>query len=103
MQACDRLNASAAACLFLLHNACFRPPTTHPQYHPVPSPVSLHSVWGRHRTRNMQTYMHMQALLLQMVGGVSQEFPGTGMKLRGDIHVCLMGDPGVCEIVGRRV
>lgn len=51
----------------------------------------------------MQTYMHMQALLLQMVGGVSQEFPGTGMKLRGDIHVCLMGDPGVCEIVGRRV
>lgn len=35
-----------------------------------------------------------QALLLQMVGGVSQEFPGTGMKLRGDIHVCLMGDPG---------
>jgi hypothetical protein len=36
----------------------------------------------------------LQALLLQMVGGVSQEFPGTGMKLRGDIHVCLMGDPG---------
>jgi hypothetical protein len=32
-----------------------------------------------------------------MVGGVSQEFPGTGMKLRGDIHVCLMGDPGELE------
>lgn len=39
-----------------------------------------------------------QALLLQMVGGVSQEFPGTGMKLRGDIHVCLMGDPGECGV-----
>jgi len=39
----------------------------------------------------------LQALLLQMVGGVSQEFPGTGMKLRGDIHVCLMGDPGERE------
>jgi hypothetical protein len=40
----------------------------------------------------------LQALLLQMVGGVSQEFPGTGMKLRGDIHVCLMGDPGECRV-----
>jgi len=36
----------------------------------------------------------VQALLLQMVGGVGREFPGTGMKLRGDIHICLMGDPG---------
>jgi DNA replicative helicase MCM subunit Mcm2 (Cdc46/Mcm family) len=35
-----------------------------------------------------------QALLLQMVGGVGRVFPGTGMKLRGDIHICLMGDPG---------
>jgi len=35
----------------------------------------------------------LQALLLQMVGGVGREFPGTGMKLRGDIHICLMGDP----------
>jgi DNA replication licensing factor MCM7 len=35
-----------------------------------------------------------QALLLQMVGGVGREFPGSGMKLRGDIHICLMGDPG---------
>lgn len=36
----------------------------------------------------------VQALLLQMVGGVGREFPGSGMKLRGDIHICLMGDPG---------
>lgn len=34
-----------------------------------------------------------QALLLQMVGGVTRSFPD-GMKLRGDIHICLMGDPG---------
>lgn len=28
-----------------------------------------------------------------MVGGVTRSFPD-GMKLRGDIHICLMGDPG---------
>lgn len=32
-----------------------------------------------------------------MVGGVGREFPGSGMKLRGDIHICLMGDPGVAK------
>lgn len=37
-----------------------------------------------------------QALLLQMVGGVPRSFPD-GMRLRGDIHVCLMGDPGVAK------
>jgi DNA replication licensing factor MCM7 len=36
-----------------------------------------------------------KALLLQMVGGVTRSFPD-GMKLRGDIHICLMGDPGAC-------
>ena len=35
----------------------------------------------------------VQALLLQMVGGVTRSFPD-GMRLRGDIHICLMGDPG---------
>jgi hypothetical protein len=45
-------------------------------------------------------WCYVQALLLQMVGGVSQEFPGTGMKLRGDIHVCLMGDPGEHQLEG---
>jgi DNA replication licensing factor MCM7 len=37
-----------------------------------------------------------KALLLQMVGGVSRAFPD-GMRLRGDIHICLMGDPGVAK------
>ena len=31
-----------------------------------------------------------------MVGGVSKVM-GDGMKLRGDIHACLMGDPGVAK------
>lgn len=34
-----------------------------------------------------------KALLLCMVGGVTRQLPD-GMKLRGDIHACLMGDPG---------
>lgn len=42
-----------------------------------------------------------QALLLQMVGGVAREFPGSGMKLRGDIHICLMGDPGAGSVACR--
>jgi len=37
-----------------------------------------------------------KVLLLQMVGGVPRSFPD-GMRLRGDIHVCLMGDPGVAK------
>ncbi|CAD7702196.1 unnamed protein product [Ostreobium quekettii] len=37
-----------------------------------------------------------KALLLLMVGGVTNEL-GDGMKLRGDIHMCLMGDPGVAK------
>ena len=37
-----------------------------------------------------------KALLLAMVGGVSKVL-GDGMKLRGDIHACLMGDPGVAK------
>lgn len=32
----------------------------------------------------------MQALLLVLVGGVTKEMDD-GMKLRGDIHACLMG------------
>ena len=32
-----------------------------------------------------------KALLLLMVGGVTKQLPD-GMKLRGDIHLCLMGD-----------
>lgn len=31
-----------------------------------------------------------------MVGGQTRVFPD-GLKLRGDVHVCLMGDPGVAK------
>ena len=36
-----------------------------------------------------------RALLLQMVGGV--ECNPSGMKIRGNINICLMGDPGVAK------
>ena len=37
-----------------------------------------------------------KALLLQLVGGVTKDGAG-GMRIRGDINVCLMGDPGVAK------
>jgi len=37
-----------------------------------------------------------KALLLQMVGGVSKEMPD-GMKIRGNLNILLMGDPGVAK------
>lgn len=37
-----------------------------------------------------------KALLLQLVGGVTRKLPD-GMKIRGDVNVCLMGDPGVAK------
>lgn len=37
-----------------------------------------------------------KALLLLLVGGVDKRV-GDGMKIRGDINVCLMGDPGVAK------
>ncbi|KAK3233175.1 Mcm2-7 hexameric complex component [Cymbomonas tetramitiformis] len=37
-----------------------------------------------------------KALLLQLVGGGGRHMPD-GMKLRGDVHLCLMGDPGVAK------
>lgn len=37
-----------------------------------------------------------RALLLQLTGGVFRKM-GDGMKIRGDINVCLMGDPGVAK------
>ncbi|KAH3686576.1 hypothetical protein WICPIJ_002444 [Wickerhamomyces pijperi] len=37
-----------------------------------------------------------RALLLLLVGGVDKRI-GDGMKIRGDINVCLMGDPGVAK------
>lgn len=37
-----------------------------------------------------------KAMLLQLVGGVNKSC-NDGMKLRGDLHICLMGDPGVAK------
>ncbi|KAF3016185.1 Mcm2-7 hexameric complex component [Neopestalotiopsis sp. 37M] len=37
-----------------------------------------------------------KALLLLLVGGVTKEM-GDGMRIRGDINICLMGDPGVAK------
>ncbi|AMD20795.1 HDR053Cp [Eremothecium sinecaudum] len=46
-----------------------------------------------------EIYGHLdvkKALLLLLVGGVNKEV-GDGMKIRGDINICLMGDPGVAK------
>ncbi|KAL5597003.1 hypothetical protein BROUX41_006326 [Berkeleyomyces rouxiae] len=46
-----------------------------------------------------EIYGHLdvkKALLLLLIGGVTKEM-GDGMKIRGDINVCLMGDPGVAK------
>lgn len=37
-----------------------------------------------------------KALLLQLVGGVTHTL-GDGVRLRGDVNICLMGDPGVAK------
>jgi DNA replication licensing factor MCM7 len=37
-----------------------------------------------------------RALLLQLTGGVCRTLPD-GMRIRGDINICLMGDPGVAK------
>ncbi|KAL7275382.1 DNA replication licensing factor MCM7 [Rhizina undulata] len=46
-----------------------------------------------------EIYGHLdvkKCLLLLLIGGVTKEM-GDGMKIRGDINVCLMGDPGVAK------
>lgn len=46
-----------------------------------------------------EIYGHLdvkKALLLMMVGGVTRHLPD-GMMIRGDINICLMGDPGVAK------
>ncbi len=37
-----------------------------------------------------------KALLLLLIGGVTK-VTGDGLKIRGDINICLMGDPGVAK------
>lgn len=37
-----------------------------------------------------------KVLLLQMVGGTGLSL-NDGIRIRGDLHVCLMGDPGVAK------
>ena len=37
-----------------------------------------------------------KSILLQLVGGVTRRFDD-GVKIRGDINICLMGDPGVAK------
>ncbi|KAK7226086.1 hypothetical protein V2G26_014089 [Clonostachys chloroleuca] len=37
-----------------------------------------------------------KALLLLLIGGVNKVV-GDGMKIRGDVNICLMGDPGVAK------
>lgn len=37
-----------------------------------------------------------KCLLLLLIGGVTKEM-GDGMRIRGDINICLMGDPGVAK------
>ncbi|PBP26397.1 DNA replication licensing factor mcm7 [Diplocarpon rosae] len=46
-----------------------------------------------------EIYGHLdvkKALLLLLVGGVTKAM-GDGMRIRGDINICLMGDPGVAK------
>lgn len=46
-----------------------------------------------------EIYGHLdvkKALLLMLVGGVTKEV-GDGMKIRGNLNMCLMGDPGVAK------
>jgi hypothetical protein len=45
-------------------------------------------IWGHEDIKKV--------LLLQMVGGTGLNLHD-GLKIRGDVHVCLMGDPGVAK------
>ena len=70
---------------------------------------TLHKIEKYQKSGNMYEYLarsiapeiygHVdvkKALLLLLIGGVSKEM-GDGMHIRGDVNVCLMGDPGVAK------
>lgn len=66
--------------------------------------ITQHSQGGNmyeHLSRSIapEIYGHLdvkKALLLLLIGGVTKEM-GDGMRIRGDINICLMGDPGVAK------
>ncbi len=67
------------------------------------------NLWHHHQQQDMygklaqsiapEIYGHAdvkKALLLLLCGGVTRELRD-GIRIRGDVHVCLMGDPGVAK------
>ncbi|KZZ88686.1 DNA replication licensing factor mcm7 [Ascosphaera apis ARSEF 7405] len=75
----------------------------------VVDPRTLRKIDQYQSTGNMYEYLsrsiapeiygHLdvkKALLLLLIGGVTKEM-GDGMRIRGDINICLMGDPGVAK------
>ncbi|EEH35675.1 DNA replication licensing factor mcm7 [Paracoccidioides lutzii Pb01] len=66
--------------------------------------ITQHQNWGNmyeylSRSIAPEIYGHLdvkKALLLLLIGGVTKEM-GDGMRIRGDINICLMGDPGVAK------
>ena len=67
------------------------------------------NLWHHHQQQDMygklaqsiapEIYGHAdvkKALLLLLCGGVTRELRD-GIRTRGDVHVCLMGDPGVAK------
>ncbi|KAF3481812.1 DNA replication licensing factor CDC47 [Arthroderma uncinatum] len=77
--------------------------------HLVMDPATLRKITRHASSGNMYEYLsrsiapeiygHLdvkKALLLLLIGGVTKEM-GDGMRIRGDINICLMGDPGVAK------